>query len=315
MNNDDADIILVSEEEAGERLDKFLANRFINVQSRTYFQFLIEKGRILVNGALVKKREKVSCGDEVQINFLFTSDCGLKPEAIPLDIIYEDEDILVINKPAGMVVHPAHGNWTGTFVNALLYHCKDLFTDHEMTSSTPNLHRPGIVHRLDKETTGVLIAAKNSLAQQRLIELFANRQMEKEYWAICLGNPGDVEINAPIGRHPVNRKQMAVLEEGKEAFSKFKTRACDGKISLVQVFPKTGRTHQIRVHLKHIGTPVLGDSLYGNAQVNKKYEVNRQMLHARALRFKHPITNKLLEFVAEVPADMLKLIQILEKKR
>lgn len=298
---EEIDSIIITEDEAGERLDKILAQRFDTIKSRTYFQMLIEEQKVLLNNCAVKKRIKPQTGDEVQIHFILTPEIGLSPEPIPLDILYEDDDILVINKPAGMVVHPGTGNWTGTFVNALLYHCKHLCEG----LSSSNL-RPGIVHRLDKDTSGLLIAAKTTLAQQRLISMFANRQIHKEYLAICIGNPGDIEINAPIGRHPVNRKLMAVLPEGRPALSFCKTLAYDNKFSIVRIILATGRTHQIRVHLKHIGTPVLGDASYGSVQMNAKQAVTRQMLHAQRLRFNHPINDKLVELEAPVPLDMAK---------
>lgn len=292
------DTLFIDESQAGIRLDKILANQFKEIHSRTYFQNLIEQGMVLINGSPIKKRLQPKAGDEVQINFFITQEIGIQPENIPLDIIYEDEFLIAVNKPAGMVVHPATGNWSGTFVNALVFHCSELLNDN------CSEYRPGIVHRLDKDTSGLLIAAKNSLAQQRLIALFSERKMYKEYIAICLGNPGEGEISAPIGRHPVHRQKMAVVENGKPALSIIKTLATDGKISIVQVILATGRTHQIRVHLKHRGTPVLGDGIYGNPQANEKYGARRQLLHARKLRFTHPITGKLLDLEAPIPADI-----------
>ncbi len=236
-------------------------------------------------------------GDEVEIHFAALPQSDLLPENIPLDILYEDQDILVINKPVGMVVHPAPGHWTGTFVNALLHHCKSW-------QGTETL-RPGIVHRLDKETSGVLVAAKTPLAHQRLIEAFSQRKVKKEYLVICVGNPGTKEIDAPIGRHPVHRKMMTVVEEGgRVAISRCQTIATDGKLSIVRIQPETGRTHQIRVHLKHVGTPVLGDSTYGNPQVNKSYGAIRQLLHAESLSFQHPIEGRLMTFQAPIPGDI-----------
>lgn len=297
---DETDTIIITEEEAGERLDKVLTNRYRSLHSRTYFQNLLAEGRVLVNGVLLKKRETVKEGDEVEIAFLLTPELKITPENIPLDILYEDDAILVINKPVGMVVHPATGNWTGTFVNALLYHCS--------LESPAGTIRPGIVHRLDKDTSGVLIAAKTPQAQQKLVEQFAARQVEKEYLAICCGNPGNITIDLPIGRHPVKRKVMAVREEGgRAAITHCKTLACDGKLSLVKVLIETGRTHQIRVHLKHQGTPVLGDALYGSETVNRRFGAVRQMLHAHKLGIIHPVTGKPMQFVAPIPEDMNRL--------
>ena len=210
-----------------------------------------------------------------------------------------------------MVVHPATGHWTGTFVNALLYYCQQLFEESKLDQKQL---RPGIVHRLDKDTSGVLLAAKTAEAQQRLITLFSTRQIHKEYLAICLGNPGSGEINAPIRRHPVHRQQMAVIEGGKSALSKFNVLAYDGKLSLVCVVLETGRTHQIRVHLKHHGFPVLGDTLYGHPQANIKYNATRQLLHAHRLRFTHPMTGKMLDIEASIPADISQWIDKLQKK-
>ena len=306
MPTDDTDTIFINEEEEGIRLDKVLAHRFHGVQSRTYFQFLIEEGRILLNGVPTKKRVKPVNGDEVEIHYILTPEIDLTPEPIPLQIIYEDSDLLVINKPSGMVVHPAPGHWTGTFVNALLYHCKEELENNPSNSSL----RPGIVHRLDKETTGLLVAAKTSLAHQKLIEMFANREVHKEYLAVCVGNPGNVEINMAIARHPVHRKQMTTVKEGgRKALSICETLAHNHELSLVNVILATGRTHQIRVHMKHQGTPVLGDSTYGFEQANKKHGVSRQLLHAHLLRFNHPISRISLEFKAEVPEDMTKFIK------
>jgi 23S rRNA pseudouridine1911/1915/1917 synthase len=300
--------IIITSEEAGERLDKVLAARYREVRSRTYFQHLIEQQAVLLNGKPVKKRIRPAEGDEVEICFALTPELDLTPENIPLDILYEDDDILVVNKPAGLVVHPASGNWTGTFVNALLHHCQNL------PLSDPLSVRPGIVHRLDKDTSGLLLAAKNPLAQQRLIDMFAQRKVHKEYLAICVGNPGAATIDAPIGRHPVHRKKMTVRDEGRQARSRCTTLAFDGKLSLVNIHLETGRTHQIRVHMLHHGTPVLGDSLYGNAAANRRFGADRQMLHARLLRFSHPLSHLLLEFKAPLPADFEHYAKVLSPK-
>lgn len=300
---EDSESILIREDETGQRLDKILAARYPGIHSRTYFQYLIEEGKVMVNGEPVKKRYIPFAGDEVQIHYILTPEIGLQPEAIPLDVIFEDDNLLVINKPAGMVVHPAPGHPTGTFVHALLHHCHQLPED----SFKQTFPRPGIVHRLDKETSGLLVAAKTTLAHKRLIEMFSSREIHKEYLAICLGNPGHQEIKTWIGRHPVHRQKMKVLEEGgREAISICDTLAYKDqlKLSLVRIILLTGRTHQIRVHMQHVHSPVLGDPVYGNAQANKKYEVNRQLLHAYKLRFKHPISGKILELKAELPQDM-----------
>jgi len=297
----DSETIIVTSHEAGERLDKLLANRFENHHSRTYFQYLIEEHLVLLNGQPVKKRIKPVEGDEIEVNFALTPQTEINPEPIPLDILYEDEDLLVVNKPAGLVVHPAPGNWTKTFVNGLLHHCQDLADD-------PTNVRPGIVHRLDKDTSGVLIAAKKSAAQQNLIEQFANRQVTKHYLAFCVGNPGKGEIEAPIARHPVHRKKMAVVETGKPALSHYETLTYDEKMSLVKITPHTGRTHQIRVHMKHIGHPIIGDPVYGNLSFNQKLKIERQLLHASELSLVHPTTGEPLTFKAPMPQDMEHLL-------
>lgn len=314
MSNDESDTFFIDEAEAGERLDKILAKRYAAIGSRTYFQFLIEEGNVLLDGVPVKKRTKPKAGDEVEVEFVLTPELELIAEDIPLDIIYEDDALLVINKPAGMVVHPAPGHWTGTFVNALLFHCQNGMGDWGDASASQAL-RPGIVHRLDKETSGLLVAAKTTAAQQRLIEMFAGRRIYKEYLAVCVGNPGEGEINAPIGRHPVQRKMMAVVpEKGRPALTHFRTLAYDESLSLVSVVIATGRTHQIRVHMKHRGYPVLGDSTYGVPRLNAKYGAGRQLLHAHRLRFAHPLTGAPMDFEAPVPPDMQGIIDKLKKK-
>ena len=295
------DFLLVAPSEAGQRIDKMLADRYPTF-SRTYFQKLIEEGFVLLNDQPIKKRFAPEVGDEIEVCFQLTPEINLAPEAIPLDIIYEDEHLIGINKPAGMVVHPAPGHWNGTFVNALLAHCQNL---------APGLDplRPGIVHRLDKNTSGVLIAAKTAETHQKLVQMFSSRQMEKSYLAICVGKPPNTTIAAPIGRHPTQRKEMTVVSErGKEAISQVHVLAFNHQFSLVLIRPKTGRTHQIRVHLKHIGHPVLGDTTYGSEKINAAQEVERQLLHAYQLNFMHPITNVPISLVASIPDDFKKWI-------
>ncbi len=303
--------LFVTAEEEGERLDKILAERFRNIQSRTYFQKLIEDHLVLLNGSPAKKRARPSEGDEVEVEFVLTPEIALEPEDIPLDILYEDEHLIAINKPAGMVVHPAPGHWSGTFVNALLHHCQK---QGIALSSLDQTHRPGIVHRLDKNTTGVLVAAKTTQTHQKLVELFADRSVHKEYLAICLGNPGRGTVEAPIGRHAVDRKKMAVVSEGgRHAVSHYVTEAHDSELSLVRIQLITGRTHQARVHLKHLGFPVLGDPVYGSAKANERFKVNRQMLHAEVLKFSHPITGTTLWLKAPPPSDLQRWIDHLAR--
>jgi 23S rRNA pseudouridine1911/1915/1917 synthase len=287
--------IIVSQEQESLRLDSLLARHFERF-SRTYFQYLIDEGAVLVNGSPAKKSTKVVSGDEIEVQFILTQEIVLEPEDIPLNIIYEDEHLLAINKPVGLVVHPAPGNWKSTFVNALLFHCKTLDRDSSL--------RPGIIHRLDKDTSGVLIAAKTALVHGAMTTLFASRQVEKRYLAICLGKPACTLIDQPLGRHPVRRKEMAVIETGRPARTRLSVVATKGDLSLLDIVLETGRTHQIRVHLAHIGHPILGDVLYGNERINRKYNANRQLLHAASLSFIHPITKALVTISADVPEDM-----------
>ncbi|HEY4832671.1 MAG TPA: RluA family pseudouridine synthase [Waddliaceae bacterium] len=303
----EAEILTVIEREAGMRLDQFLICRFPDY-SRAYFQTLIKDNLVLVNSECVKKATKLEEGDEIEIEFAATSEISIHPEPIPLAILYEDDHLLAINKPPGMVVHPAVGNWTGTFVNALLYHCTQLTTNDSL--------RPGIVHRLDKETSGLLLAAKDDLTHRRLVEAFALRNIHKEYLAISIGNPGKQQIVGNIGRHPVRRKEMAVLnDKGKAASTSCETIIYNESLSLVKLLPYTGRTHQLRIHMKSIGFPILGDGIYGSVAANKKFGAKRQLLHAYHLRFLHPITKKEIELKAPIPEDMNKFIQYITNQR
>lgn len=288
------EILSVTSEMLHTRLDRLLVQMF-PAHSRTYFQYLIGSGLVLVNGSAVKKRETVAVGDEIEVCFELTPELSLEAENIPLDILYEDDHLIVINKPAGMVVHPAPGHPSRTFVNALLYHCKTLPETEKL--------RPGIVHRLDKDTSGVLVAAKSSECHHKLVELFSSRAVTKHYIAICVGNPGDRTIDAPIRRHPSRRQEMHVDPEGKPATSICKVLKTEGELSWVDVHLITGRTHQIRVHLKHVGTPVLGDPVYGRPSINEKYKISRQLLHAKSLAFIHPMTGASLLFEAPLPSD------------
>jgi 23S rRNA pseudouridine1911/1915/1917 synthase len=292
---EEPELLFVTAEEDEVRIDQILAHRFPNY-SRTYFQNLIAQGFVLLNGEPIKKRALPQEGDEIEICFQITPEASLEPEEIPLEIIFEDEHLLIINKEPGMVVHPAPGHPTGTFANALLAHCQ---------GKAPGDHpiRPGIVHRLDKDTSGLLIGAKTLLAHQKLIEMFASRQIEKLYLAICVGRPSNGLIQAPIGRNPTRRKEMAVISDGREAITEIQTAAFNEQLSLVLAKPRTGRTHQIRVHLKHIGCPILGDTVYGSHSLNKSLKPDRQLLHAYRLSFLHPITEMPMKLSAPIPAD------------
>lgn len=275
-------------QEAIDRIDKLLSQKFPEY-SRSYFQMLIEKGKILINGRPVKKRVLPEIGDEILIQFEPPEPMSVEPEEIPLSILYEDEHLLAINKPCGMVVHPAPGHPRGTFANALMAYCQGKIPGDPL--------RPGIVHRLDKETSGVLLAAKTESAHRRLIEKFSSRQMEKLYLAFCHGKPKEGTLTTFLGRHARRRKEMSVLPQGKEAISEIQVAAFNERMSFILIQPKTGRTHQIRVHLKHLGCPILGDSLYGNQK-----EEPRLFLHAYQLKFLHPITQSPIKLTAPIPS-------------
>ncbi|NDD58207.1 MAG: RluA family pseudouridine synthase [Chlamydiae bacterium] len=295
MNSTEA--VWIEKDEESLRLDKLLFLRFPQF-SRTYFQNLIETGNVLVNGERVKKRETFSKGDEIEICFQLTPEIHLEPQNIPLDILFEDDFILAIHKPAGMVVHPAPGHPHSTFVNALLYHCQHL----ENSGLDPL--RPGIVHRLDKDTSGVLLAAKTAEAHRALVNMFSQRQVRKTYLAVAVGTPPEGRISAPIKRHPFRRQEMSVEPDGKEAISDIKVIKKSAELSLVEIDLITGRTHQIRVHLKHLKAPVLGDTVYGSEGTNKKLAVKRQLLHAAKVQFVHPFTSEKIQLSAPLPVDM-----------
>lgn len=287
--------LMVSSEETHLRLDKLLALRFPDY-SRTYFQSLIEQGDVLVNGIALKKRISPKESDVISLYFTPRPELSLEPENIPLEILYEDEHLLVINKPAGKVIHPAPGHPQGTIANALVFHCQTL-------AGTDSL-RPGIVHRLDKDTSGALLMAKHPQAHAKLVTLFSQRKIEKYYLAICVGRPKEGLIDAAIRRHPTRRKEMAVdLAEGKEAKSSCRVLGYDSSLSLVEIQLLTGRTHQIRVHMKYLGCPVLGDTVYGFPSANQRFHPPRQCLHALRLSFIHPFTQHKIECLAPIPED------------
>lgn len=301
----DSYLFTVPAEMAGQRIDKILSDSFPNF-SRSYFQHLIDSELVLIKEKPIKKRTILEVGDEVEIYFEPVPELSLTPEPMSFEILFEDEHFLAINKPPGLVVHPAPGHWTGTFVHGLLAHCQNLSTCDDPL-------RPGIVHRLDKETSGVLLAAKTREAHQKIVELFSSRNIEKIYLAICSGKPPNTTLDAPIGRHPVHRKEMAVVPQGKEAVSQVQVLAFNEQMSLVLVRPKTGRTHQIRVHLKHLNAPILGDSVYGSAKVNASLKPARLMLHAYRLSFTHPFTKKMIQLSAPIPDDLKEWVKNLSK--
>ena len=282
------------------RIDKFLSNE-IKEFTRSQIQMMIEEGLVLVNDKVIKSNYKLKINDEITVFIKEPELTDIEPQDIPLDVIYEDSDIIVINKPSGMVVHPALGNYKDTLVNALLYHCKDL-------SGINGKIRAGIVHRIDKDTSGLLVACKNDLAHKNLSEQFMEHKVNKIYYCLVNGviphNMG--VIDAPIGRDPQSRQQMAVVENGKDARTHFKVLERFEKNTLVEVKLETGRTHQIRVHMKYIGYPLVGDPVYG---VRKVVGENGQFLHAKKLEFYHPRTNEFLSFETELPEDFTQLIK------
>ncbi len=279
----------------GERIDKFLSVLLEN-SSRNAIQKLIENGKVLVNGQAVNKKFKVSCDDEIVILPSELKPLDAEPENIPLDIVYEDEDLLVVNKPRGMVVHPAPGNYSGTLVNALLYHCKDSL------SGINGILRPGIVHRIDKDTSGLLIVAKNDKAHMGLAEQIKEHSFTREYNAVIVGHLKEEEgtVNAPIGRSSKDRKKMCVTEHNsKNAVTHYKVIENYEGYSHISLKLETGRTHQIRVHMAHLGHAVAGDFVYGNDK--KSAYLNGQCLHAIKIGFIHPKTQEYLEFTSDLP--------------
>lgn len=291
----------VSVDAEGQRLDVFLTDLLEG--SRSYVQQLVKQGLVQVNGKVGKSNLKLTADSVVTVELPEPQSTEVKPEDIPLDILFEDHDIIIINKARGMVVHPAVGNYSGTLVNALLYHCKDL-------SGINGEIRPGIVHRLDKDTSGVMMAAKNDAAHLGLAEQVKAHSAQRTYYALVHGNIVEERgvIKAPIGRHPKDRMKMAVVfENSKDAVTHFKVLERYGKHTLVECQLETGRTHQIRVHFAHIGHPVVNDPFYGYRKMD--FPIEGQALHSYSLRVAHPITGKELYFEAPLPADFLASIE------
>ncbi|MGB4302492.1 MAG: RluA family pseudouridine synthase [Syntrophomonadaceae bacterium] len=288
-----SELYLVEEELEGERLDAFLADMMAEL-SRTAIKELITSGQVWVDGQIRKPSYRLKEGEEVLIDLPEARPVSIEPQDLPLEIIYQDQDIAVVNKPKGMVVHPAHGNWDQTMVNALLYHIKDL-------SGINGQLRPGIVHRLDKDTSGVMVVAKHDQAHRSLAEQIKEHSMKREYQALVHGiikeNLGTIE--APIGRSRTDRKKMAVTKDGKPAISRYRVLERFHNYSLVQVSLLTGRTHQIRVHFSYIKHPVVGDPVYGPAK--QHLELDSQALHACILGFRHPRTDEYMEFSSPLP--------------
>lgn len=298
----------VTEEEDGLRLDQYIAGRCMDL-SRSYIQKLIKESRVTINKNIqTKTKTAVQESDIVNVFLPDPKELEIKPQDIPLDILYEDNDVLVVNKPKGMVVHPAPGHYEDTLVNAVLYHCRDNL------SGINGVLRPGIVHRIDKDTTGALIVCKNDKAHQKIADQLRAHTITRSYRAIVYNNFSEDEgmINAPIGRHPTNRKKRMVTEKNsKEAITHYKVLDhLNHKFNYIECRLETGRTHQIRVHMSHIGHPLLGDEVYG--PVNSKFKnLQGQTLHAATLGFIHPTTEEYMEFSAPLPDYFEKLLKTL----
>lgn len=294
--------VRVSADNKGKRLDKFLAGHFTKDFSRVYLQKLFKQGRVILNGEIPKRHHIVDTDEIIEVRIPVAEECPIRAEKIPLDIVYEDEYLLVVNKPQGMVTHPAPGNYTGTLVNALLGHCEDL-------SGIGGVLKPGIVHRLDKGTSGLLVVAKTDEAHRKLARQFKNKTTKRVYLALVRGNVeldnGTIELS--IGRSARDRKKMAVKfddEHSKSAITHYKVIKRFGDFTLLECRLGTGRTHQIRVHLSYIGHPILGDEKYGS-----KGSFKAPMLHAALIGFTHPVTKKYMEFKSEPPVEMAEIIK------
>ena len=296
----------ISDRLSGTRLDSAISASCTDI-SRNRAQSLIEDGHVTINGKTkVQKKHKVVSEDVVELTLKKKSPLKVEPENIPLNVVYEDSHVIVVNKPKGMVVHPAPGNHSGTLVNALLYHCRDSL------SGVNGIIRPGIVHRIDKDTSGLLVVAKNDEAHGFLSKQLAEHTMERKYEAIVFNNIKDDigTVNAPIGRDPKNRLRNKVVKDGREAVTHYEVIERFGKYTYVGLRLETGRTHQIRVHMSYMGHPLLGDNLYSNSK--NSFGAKGQVLHARTLGFVHPATKKPMRFESPLPADFA---QILKKLR
>ena len=298
--------VIVKENNQKKRLDSFISEECGLNLSRTMVKKLLDEEKILVNNKLQKASYKPEIGDILTIDIPKPKEIKLEAQDIPVPVVYEDNDIIVVNKPKGMVVHPANGNPDGTLVNAILAMCKDSF------SGIGGEIRPGIVHRLDKDTSGLLIVAKNDLAHMNMSKQIQERKVTKKYIALVKGNVPEDEatIHMPIARSTKDRKKMAVDAKGKDAITHFKVLKRYGKYTLLELKIDTGRTHQIRVHMSYIGHPVVGDMVYSNGK--NEFGVEGQMLHAKSLEFKHPVTNKEMHLEAELPEYFKKVLAKLD---
>lgn len=300
--------IKISADYSGERIDRYLCGNLENL-SRSYIQKLLKNGNILVNDHAVKANYKISEGDEIHVQIPDPEVLDVVPENIPLDILYEDDDILVVNKPKGMVVHPSPGHYEHTLVNAVMFHCGSNL------SGINGVLRPGIVHRIDMDTTGSLLVCKNDRSHQILAEQLKEHSITRKYHAIVIGNIREDTgtVNAPIGRHPTDRKKMSTKSpRGKNAVTHYKVLKRFGEYTYIECELETGRTHQIRVHMSSIGHPILGDKVYGPSKC--PYKLQGQTLHAKILGFIHPTTGMYMEFDAPLPEYFDKLLMLLEKK-
>lgn len=305
MAEEKIEFVAASEEE-GSRLDAFLSGK-LSEYSRSFLQKNIKNGCVQVNDKPSKASYKVANGDHITFEVPALTEPQIEPENIPLDILYEDDDVIVINKPKQMVVHPAPGHYTGTIVNGLMYHCKDSL------SGINGVMRPGIVHRIDQDTTGVIVACKNDQAHQCIAQQLKEHSITRKYHAIVLGHlEEDGTVEGKIGRHPIERKKMALNEKnGKEAITHYHILDhLNNKYTYVECQLETGRTHQIRVHMASIGHPILGDQVYGPQKC--PYHLKGQTLHARTLGFIHPRTKEYMEFEAPLPEYFQKLLKSLQ---
>lgn len=297
--------VILKADNGGERIDKFIADNSEGI-SRSYAAKLCADRRVLVEGKNADKKYKLKGGEMIEIDVPEPETVEVLPENIPLDIVYEDDDLIVVNKPQGMVVHPAAGNESGTLVNALMYHCGDSL------SAINGVIRPGIVHRIDKDTSGLLVAAKNNEAHLFLSAQLKERKAVRKYIALVNGNIKEDRgtINKPIARHPNDRKKMAVVSGGREAVTHYNVLERYGGYTLVECILETGRTHQIRVHMASIGHSIVGDPVYGIKK--EKYKLNGQLLHAKTIGFVHPSTGEMMEFTSELPYYFK---EVIEKER